>query len=190
VKRAELIERLADAIDAAGARRVAIDGPDAAGKTTLADELAHALRARGREVTRVSADDFLRPCEERYRRGELSPEGYYEDSFDYDALRVALAHSAGIAIVDGIFLLRPALRDAWDFRVFVSVGFEEVLRRALERDEARFGSREEVERRYRARYIPGQELYFAAARPLEAADVVVSNDDPAEPLLCAERYDV
>jgi uridine kinase len=183
VKRAELIERLADAIEEGRARRVAIDGPDAAGKTTLADELARALRARGREVTRVSADDFLRPREERYRRGELSPEGYYEDSFDHDALRAALAHSAGIAIVDGIFLLRPELRAEWDYRVFVSISFDEVLRRALDRDVALFGSRHEVERRYLTRYIPGQQLYLARARPVDAADVLVVNDAPESPSL-------
>lgn len=37
--------------------RVAIDGPDAAGKTTLADELAGLL---GAAVTRIGADAFLR----------------------------------------------------------------------------------------------------------------------------------
>src|ERR671937_1286035 len=55
--------------------RVAIDGVDAAGKTTLADELAPVLRRRGREVVRASIDGFHRPRAERYRRGELSPEG-------------------------------------------------------------------------------------------------------------------
>ena len=180
MNRAEIVERLADAIEAARAGRVAIDGPDAAGKTTLADELAEVFRARGREVTRVSADDFLRPREERYRRGELSPEGYYEDSFDYDALLRALARGADVTIVDGVFLLRPELRDAWDYRIFVSISFDEVLRRALDRDLARFGSHDEVERRYLTRYIPGQQLYLAT-RPEEAADIVVHNDHPRAP---------
>jgi uridine kinase len=186
VKRSDLIERLADAISAAHASRVAIDGPDASGKTTLADELAEALRARDREVTRISADDFLRPREERHRRGELSPEGYYDDSFDYGALGRALAGGAGVTIVDGVFLLRPELRDAWDYRIFVSISFDEVLRRALERDVARFGSREEVERRYRTRYIPGQQLYLATG-PEDAADIVVHNDRPDEPRIEPRR---
>src|ERR671936_3199905 len=85
--------------------RVAIDGVDAAGKTTLADELAAVLRGRGREVIRASIDGFLRPRAERYRRGELSPEGYYHDSFDYAALREtigeALASQEAILLVDG-----------------------------------------------------------------------------------------
>ena len=67
--------------------RVAIDGIDAAGKTTLADELAQQIAARGRPVIRASIDGFHRPRAERYRQGADSPTGYYEDAFDYAALR-------------------------------------------------------------------------------------------------------
>ena len=72
--------------------RVAIDGPDAAGKTTLADALAVELRQRGRAAIRASADDFARPQAERYRQGRDSPDGYRLDSFDHRALaRLLLA---------------------------------------------------------------------------------------------------
>jgi uridine kinase len=74
-----------------------------------------------------------------------------------------------------------------DFRIFVAVEFEEVLRRAIGRDAALFGSREEIERRYRNRYIPGQQLYFAAARPADSADVIVYNDNPSRPALEVAR---
>jgi uridine kinase len=70
-------------------------------------------------------------------------DGYYHDSFDYDALRETI--------------LGPG-------RVH-----------------------EEAECRYRMRYQPGQPLYFAEARPLEAADVVVVNDDPATPAIRTSR---
>jgi uridine kinase len=65
--------------------RVAVDGPPAVGKTILADELAAALRARGREVIRASVEGFLFPRSRRYRRGEYSPEANYHDTFDYRA---------------------------------------------------------------------------------------------------------
>ena len=141
------------------------------------------MREQGREVVRGSIDDFHRPEADRYRRGRDSPLGYYEDSFDHAAVREAVLGVEGMLVFDGIFLLRPELRDLWDFAVFVSVSFDEVIRRALERDVPSLGSAEEVERRYRVRYIPGQELYFAESRPMDVADVVVENDDPAAPRL-------
>ena len=75
--------------------RVAIDGIDAAGKTMLADELASAIKARGRPVIRASIDGFHNPREIRRRRGSLSPEGYFEDSFNYPALVEALLQPLG-----------------------------------------------------------------------------------------------
>lgn len=93
VSRARLVRRLADLIAAVNRShpvRVAIDGVDAAGKTTLASELVEPLEDRRRAVLRASIDGFHRPREVRYRRGVDSPEGYYYDSFDYEALRAAL----------------------------------------------------------------------------------------------------
>jgi uridine kinase len=66
--------------------RVAVDGIDAAGKTTLADELGRRISAAGRPVIRATLDHFHRPRSDRYQRGFDSPEGYYYDSFDYPAL--------------------------------------------------------------------------------------------------------
>lgn len=88
-----------------------------------------------------------------------------------------------LLVFDGVFLLRPELRDAWELVVFVAVEPDESLRRALERDVELFDSREEVERRYRTRYLPGQQLYLQEALPLDHADFVVANDDPARPRL-------
>jgi uridine kinase len=66
--------------------RVALDGIDAAGKSSMADELATALVEYGRPVVRASVDGFHNPSQVRYRRGEFSPQGYYYDSFNYPAL--------------------------------------------------------------------------------------------------------
>jgi uridine kinase len=66
--------------------RVAIDGVDASGKTTLADELAQHPAFAGRDVIRASIDGFHFPRAHRQRTGSLSPEGYYFDSFDTAAI--------------------------------------------------------------------------------------------------------
>lgn len=88
--------------------RVAVDGRDAVGKTTLADELAERLRLAGCEVIRASIDGFHRPRTERYRQGELSPRGYYEESFDHGALRRELLDPLGPG---GSRLVRTAVYD-------------------------------------------------------------------------------
>ena len=96
--RAELLNQLAQAIESVTIShplRVAVDGPPAAGKTTLADELAVLLRTKGREVIRACTEGFHLPRAKRYRRGEFSPEANYHDSFDYDALRRVLLDPLG-----------------------------------------------------------------------------------------------
>jgi uridine kinase len=213
--REELHGRLAEAIESvkvAHPVRVAVDGPPAAGKTVLADELAAVLSARGHEVIRASIESFLLPQSQRYRRGEQSPEGCYLDSFDYDALHRVLLDPLGpdgdrtfqpavydkptdtalsqpsttasadaVLLFDGVFLLRPELIDRWDLRIFVSAAFEQTVARARVRDGGLYGSAGEVEQRWRSRYIPAQELYFATEHPTNRADIVVNNDEPQQP---------
>jgi uridine kinase len=96
--RDRLLRRLADlitGIERPHPVRVAIDGVDGAGKTTLADELVPHVEGLGRPVIRASIDGFHRPRAARYRRGPDSPEGFYHDSFDHDALRAELLDPLG-----------------------------------------------------------------------------------------------
>lgn len=67
--------------------RVVIDGPSAAGKTTLADELAVVLGERtDREVIRVGLDYFKKDPALRTAYPIESPESYYYDTWDLDAI--------------------------------------------------------------------------------------------------------
>lgn len=211
--RGEFVTRLAEAISSVTTThplRVAIDGPPASGKTTLADELAVVLRSQGRDVIRATIDDFLVHRAQRYRRGRYSAEGCYFDAHDRAALCQILLDPLGpggdrrfqhavfdtdtdtpssppawtapadaVLLFDGVFLLRPELIDRWDLRIFVSVPFEQTVDRARERGTALAGSTAdiaEIERSWRNRYIPAQQLYFALARPTDHADIIVYND--------------
>jgi len=194
---------------------VAVDGPDCAGKTTLADQLAGRLSI---PTVRTSIDGFHQARELRYQRGELSAPGYYLDSFDYPTLldecllpflraqsrvrTVAFDHrgdaAAGdgevavparaVLVIDGVFLLRPELRDLWTLSVYLRVSPEETLRRAQRRDLELFGSTEEIRRRYLGRYLPGQALYQARADPESHADILLDNEEAGEPTV--ERWKV
>lgn len=72
-------------------------------------------------------------------------------------------------------------------RVFLDAAFEETLRRSLVRDSSATNPQSEVERRFWARYAPGQKLYLAEARPRDRAHLLVDNNDFANPLLLADR---
>ena len=192
--------------------RVAIDGVDAAGKTMLAEELSSHIKSKNRQVIRASIDGFHNPASIRYASGALSPEGYYNDSFNYNALveflllplgpsgsreyasrvfdyridtSVAQEFSAAdrdaVLLFDGVFLLRPELREYWDYTVSVDAAFEATLLRALHRDLTLFGSEYDVRQRYEQRYVPGQKLYLTKCNPKQAADAIVDNNDVAHP---------
>jgi uridine kinase len=193
--------------------RVAIDGPDCAGKSTLADELAAQL-APTWPVLRASGDDFHQPASVRKRRGDLSPDGYYNDAFDLQAIRDQVLQPLGphgdlryrtcwydycrdepalsppqiaspeaVLLFDGMFLLRPELRPHWDLSIYLEVDPDESVRRALSRDLELFESAENVRRRYTHRYLPAQALYRQDARPQDACDVLIDVNSPTDPVL-------
>jgi uridine kinase len=212
--RGELLGGLAKSIQSATIThplRIAVDGPPAVGKTTLADELAVVLRAQGREVIRASIEGFLLPRAQRYRRGEYSPEGCYLDSFDYDALHRVLLDPLGPA---GDRRFQPAVynkgTDTALSQPFTTAHADAVLlfdgvfllrpelinqwdlrifvSAAFEETLNRARTRDqalygtpEVERRWRNRYIPSQRLYFDTVRPTDHADIIVYNDELQQP---------
>jgi uridine kinase len=220
-ERARVLARLADEIVAVRVghpTRVGVDGVDAAGKTTLADELAAVLERCGQSVIRASGDSFHRPAAERYMRGHDSAEGFYRDSFDYPALRRFLldplgpagdrryrvaafdssrdervdapeqtAPSAAVLVLDGVFLARAELAGCWEYRIFVAIGEGESVRRGAARDAWFLGGEEAAGQRYERRYVPGQRLYLDEAFPIETADAVVDNTNPAAPSLIHVR---
>ena len=70
----------------------------------------------------MSVDEFLAPRDVRYARGELSPEGYYRDSFDLSAL---------VAEATAAFEAGQAALRANDFAAYGQA--QERLRVALDR---------------------------------------------------------
>lgn len=97
--RQQVLDELADRILALRLdhpTRVGIDGHSAAGKTTLADELATTLRGKAaRPVLRVTIDQFKRHVDLRTQYPPGSPESYYFETFDVDAIRDELLAPLG-----------------------------------------------------------------------------------------------
>lgn len=218
--RSDVLSRMVDlicAVDRPHPIRVAIDGVDASGKTSLANELAPLIATLGRPVIRASVDGFHNPQEVRYQRGTDSPKGYYHDSFNYAVLEQDLlvplgpggnrkyrgvafnfrrnattqdawneAPTNAILLFDGVFLLRPELIHHWDFSIFVDVDFDISVPRAVARDVAQSEGQltpQTARAKYNQRYVPGQKIYLAEAHPKERANIVLQNNDLANPKL-------
>lgn len=181
---------------------VAVDGAGASGKSTVTALLA--ARATGRPVVVLHADDFFHPAHVRHARGRHSPEGFWLDAYDVDALT---AEALGPLRPDGDGLFRPAVTDgardrapahdrvqaAPDALVLVdgtflhrdelagswdwSVYLDVPLDVAAARMALRDGLVGDEARRRTERYTGAQRLYLAAARPWERASVVLDTSD-------------
>jgi uridine kinase len=188
--------------------RVAIDGADAAGKTTLADELAEPVRALGRPVIRSSVDDFHNPRAHRYRLGAESPEGYFEDSFDLATIRTRLLGPLGPggsrhiqcqafdyrsdcpvdpdtqdAPEDAVLLFDGVFLQRPELRDLfdLAIFVDAPFEETTRRSVDRDGCHPDVEHPSNRRYVGGQRLYLARCEPRDRADVVLDNSDWREP---------
>ncbi|MFC7404014.1 AAA family ATPase [Georgenia alba] len=191
--RRRILERLARGLARRAADRqvlrVAVDGPDAAGKTTFArdlDGLLYPLLPAGAELRRFSTDDLLAPV---VLRGELrhqDPHWVYEHAYPLDLIReIAVGnpahdHPGTVVIAEGMSLLRPELADLWDVTVYLTVSEEVTLERVRDRlDED--DDIEGVLGRYRNLYLPALALYRAIADPMDRSDVVIDMTDVEAP---------
>lgn len=80
-----------------------------------------------------------------------------------------------VVLLEGVLLYLPPVVDYIDYRVYLDISSEEILRRGERRDVPRFGAA--ILEKFATRYIPVQERYMAECDPVAAADFVVDNGD-------------
>jgi len=212
-ERREFLDRVAFMIPSpvsARCVRVAVDGVDGSGKTTFATELAAVLRARGRSVLHVSADEFHHVRAVRHRRGRDSAAGFWLDSYDYQALAENVLdpfapggsrqyRRAVHDVVTDEFLDRPwqtappgtvlvidglfLHRDELAGVWDFSVFLDAPFEVTVARMARRDGSHPDPTHPSVARYVEGQRLYFAACSPWRRANLVIDNTDVAHPTI-------
>ncbi|WP_406832981.1 uridine kinase [Pedococcus sp. KACC 23699] len=95
------------------------------------------------------------------------------------------APAGAVAVVDGLFLHRVELEDAFDFTIFVEVPFEVSAARMAVRD----GSPADPTHPDLRRYVEAQRTYFAQRSPWERADLVIDNSDLERPILVESALD-
>jgi hypothetical protein len=88
-------------------------------------------------------------------------------------------HRAG-QVADG-YVRGPVKRGQRTRRIFISTALEKTVDRAVLR-ERRVSTRADVQRRWRERYIPSRQLYFATVRPTHQANFIVHNGEPQLPV--------
>jgi uridine kinase len=186
-----------------------VDGPDAAGKTVFADELALAFGRAGFTAVRASMDDFHRPRADRYRAGRYSPEGYYRDAFDVSLFRRVLADpfraggSTGFQLrgfdlardvpfeadwttapADAVLIVDGVFLQATGLRgIWNYVIWLDAQREVrLARTVERDGADPDPEAESNRRYSDAHRLYVRDVHPNTAANAIVDNTDPASPV--------
>lgn len=167
---------------------VAIDGPCASGKTTLAALLA---RIYGCNVFHMD-DFFLRPEQrtpqryaqpggnvdrERFAQQVLEPllEGRTVCAQRLDCRTMTLvsmppAPCTPLTVVEGSYCLHPALRDAYTLSVFLRIDPRTQAERILRRNGA------QGLERFETRWIPLERAYHAAYAPERACSFVFDAD--------------
>jgi uridine kinase len=189
--------------------RVAVDGVSGAGKTTFAHELTARMQRAERNVIRASVDDFHRPKAQRYRLGRDSPDGHYEESYDYESLRRELLdplspsgsrlyrtamfdctldspiESRRLRADGGTILIVDGLflnRDELRGYWDVSIFLAVPFEIAIARCARRDGSARGAADASNRRYVVGETRYLNECRPQERASIVIDNSDLSQPV--------
>ena len=187
---------------------IGVNGVDTSGKTVFSLSLCNYLQRRGIPTTLIHTDDFHNPRSIRYT--DASPRGYLNYAFDLDKLAALIrelkqnpasitlslldldadtysneilfeSNENTIIIIEGVLLYRQPIDELIDYRVFLDVGFDEVISRAQRRDVPKHG--ESFLQRYMERYIPAQQIYLNDYTPKERCDIVVDNSDYLKPVI-------
>jgi uridine kinase len=171
---------------------VAIDGHSAAGKSSLAAALQHALP----DVTLVHTDDFYRPMREE-ERARLDAAGGYQSYYDWQRLEAQVLkplsigsvtqyqkydwqHNClggweelkpeGIIVIEGCYAARPELRHYYNVIILI----ETPVKQRVQRQQARADASPE----WLARWDAAERYYMEQHRPHAYAHLVVAGDVP------------
>jgi uridine kinase len=191
--------------------RIAIDGPDGAGKTHFADRLAAVLHSQyHRHVVRVGIDHFHSTRELRYRQGRHSPQGFWEDSYNYNRFRsdvlepfapagsrryrrASYSHETDEELYPDFETADPAAilvvdgiflhRAELNSAWDLTVFLDVSFTETARRMALRDGTPPDPEHPAMRRYVEGQRLYFQQRSPQQQATILIDNNDLRAPMI-------
>jgi len=191
--------------------RVAIDGPDGAGKTHFADQLAVVLQGRhGQATVRVSVDGFHNRRAVRYRQGRNSPLGFWTDSYNYERFRrdvmepfapggsrefrrASYSHATDeilhpepeVAELSAVLLVDGIFLQRVELREQwdLIVFLDVTFIETARRMALRDGTPSDPEDPRMRRYVEGQREYFRQCDPQQRADILIDNNNLDRPVI-------
>ena len=205
----DITEQLIDKKNTSNPLVVGVNGVDTSGKTTLTKELGKYLCKSGFKVQIVHLDDFHNTICVRNKESDpvisyfnnafdlkflekeilepISLEGSIDKELElldlqrdqYCNKKRYVVDKDTIVLVDGVLLYREPIDKYFDFRIYIDISFDEVIKRALKRDSGIFGN--SVTEKYIKKYIPVQKLYIGKYAPKEKSNIVIDNEDYMKP---------
>ncbi len=178
-----------------------IDGLSRSGKTTLVNKLKQWLHKEGHPAIIFHLDDYIEDRNKRYNTGNEEWYEYYSLQWDAEYLKQELfskVHTGKeltlqfydeqndshflkktsipqncLIIIEGVFLQRPEWKNHLDYIVYLDCPREARFKREKE------DTRQKVDK-FENRYWKAEDHYLETVRPLEGADLVVSQ--PVQPV--------
>jgi phosphoglycolate phosphatase len=90
-----------------------------------------------------------------------------------------------VVLIEGVLLFRPPISCYLQSKIFLQIGFGEMLRRARIRDVPKYG--EAFMKKYTDKYIPVQKRYLKEYAPDKTCDILIDNSDFLYPKLSSKR---
>lgn len=188
----------------------AVTGIDGCGKGYVTQRIVKALQDRGVRATGIGLDDWLNLPSVRFSRADPAGH-FYRHAIRFDEMfaqlilplrdnrslhivadctdetsteyrrRVYEYEDIDVIVLEGIYLLKRALRIHYDLSFWVDCSFETALQRALARAQEGLPPEETV-RAYRTIYFPAQEIHIRRDNPVAAATAILNNDPRLGPV--------
>jgi uridine kinase len=187
-------------------RIIGINGVDCSGKTTFTDSFSDYLSSVNVKNQVIHIDDFHNPRTVRDQgdyydtvldygkliREVLEPlrvNGSVDkkvicldvDTDKYEVSRHYVIDSDTVVLIEGFLLFRPPMLDYLDGKIYLHIGFDEVLKRTAIRDVPKYG--DWFIGLTKDLFIPTQKRYIKEFEPHIKCDIYVDNSDFHNPLI-------
>ena len=187
---------------------IGINGAITSGKTMFADKFNRYLIDNGYKTQLLHIDDFHNSRDVRMK--DNSPEHYYANAIDtaaFTQLITEIKHAPvnktiavrnmgtddftdtitlstdmnTVVIVEGVLLYIPQMRELFDYKIVLDIGYDEILRRGIARDVPLYG--DWIMELFTDLFIPVQKIYADTCKIYESCDLLIDNTDYNNPII-------